>query len=226
MGGDGHRPSGSSSHRGAGAHALSCPMRWMIPVLMSLGAPVAADAALDRLIAETREAFPRVPDVQLVDEIGPVCGGGATAGAVYCTSDNTIYLTDTEGDDALYTLAHLYGHGLQVRYGVADLALNAIRSQPGREVELRGMVTRQVECLAGLLIARAGLPVPDLGALFATEPMADAHWGRRPVRTGPEVAIGLDARAEWVAIGGAAQTAAACTVGEMPADLIAEADRG
>ncbi len=189
--------------------------------------PAAAQSVLDRLTVSTEASFPRVPVVRIMDDVSDVCGGGVTANAVYCTSDNTIYLAP-EGKDGrdVYALAHLYGHGLQVRYGIADLALNAILANREREAELRGMVTRQVECLAGFLVARAGIEPPRIADLFEAEPMTGAHWGRRPVRAGPEVSIGLAARATWFAHGAAATTALDCTVEEVPADLIAAADRG
>lgn len=201
-------------------------MRFVILLLVCLASPVVGDAARDRLIATTQAAFPRVPDVRVTDDIAQVCGGGVTAAGVYCTSENRIYLTEPGGAEALYHLAHLYGHGLQVRYGVADIALDAIRAAPAREAALRAMVTRQVECLAGFLIKRAGLDMPPLAAVFEAEPMTGAHWGRRPVRSGPKVSIGLDERADWFARGMAATTAAGCASGEISANLIAAGDNG
>ena len=85
------------------------------------------------------------------------------------------------------------------------------------------MVTRQVECLAGVLTARAGVPSRDLLSLFSTEPFTDAHWGRRPLNVGPKVSIGLDVRAEWYQIGFEAADFSVCSVGEMAADLIVQA---
>lgn len=199
-------------------------MRFAFALFLTLATAGAADPGRDRLVAATEATFPRVPDTQVLSDITGVCGGGVTADAVYCTSENRIYLSPLSGSRGIYVLAHLYGHGVQVRYGVADLALNAIRAAPEREADLRGMVTRQVECLAGVLVARAGLPVPRLDELFRAEPMTDAHWGRRPVRAGPEVSIGLGARAEWFARGAEVGSAVACTVGEMSAGLIAEAE--
>lgn len=201
----------------------------MIPLLFALACmtvPAEAQTALDRLIASTEESFPRVPAVRRLDDISDVCGGGVIGPGAYCTTDNTIYLAPENGPRDIYTLAHLYGHGLQVRYGIADIALRAIIAEREREAELRGMVTRQVECLAGFLVARAGLDPPELMDIFDDEPMTGAHWGRRPVRAGPEVAIGLEERARWFARGARAGTAADCTVGDVPADLVAAADRG
>ena len=193
---------------------------------MLLAGPGAADPAIDRLVAATQAAFPRAPAVVIGADVSGECGGGHGKPAIYCTSDNRIYLrADLTGRAGAYALAHLYGHGLQVRYGVADLALAAIQADRAREAELRGMVTRQVECLAGMLVARAGLDLPPLTVFHTAEPFTGSHWGRRPVRAGPQVSIGLAARAEWFARGQAAGHPAVCDVGEMSADLIVAADQ-
>lgn len=199
----------------------------IIAVLTILGAaPAAAQSTLERLMASTQASFPRAPAVRIMADVSDVCGGGVIGNAAYCTTDNTIYLKveGVEGRDA-YTLAHLYGHGLQVRYGIADLALNAILANRDREAALRGMVTRQVECLAGFLVSRAGIEPPAIADLFETEPMTGAHWGRRPVSAGPEVSIGLEVRTDWFARGVKAASALDCSVEEVPADLIAQADQ-
>ena len=93
------------------------------------------------------------------------------------------------------------GHAIQVKYGVADIALRKITDERSREKELRGMVTRQVECIAGVLFARAGLPNANLKRLYKTEPFTQSHWGREPLSRGPKVSIGLNARAEWFSKG-------------------------
>jgi len=195
--------------------------------LLLLASPAFADDRIDRLVAATQAAFPRAPGVEIVADIGAVCGGGADGAGVFCTSQNRIYLSRAalSGADMPYVLAHLYGHGLQVRYGVADVALAAIRADRGREAELRGMVTRQVECLAGMLLARSGNARPGLSALYGAEPFTGSHWGRQPVRTGPRVSIGIAARQEWLARGHAAAAPGVCSVGEMSAELIVAADQ-
>jgi len=111
-------------------------------------------------------------------------------------------------------MAHVLGHAIQVRHGVADVALRAIRSRRSEEQALRGMVTRQVECVAGVLMATAG-EQPAMLRGFGQEPFTGSHWGRDPLNQGPRVSIGLEARAEWYEIGYAARDFAACTVGEM-----------
>lgn len=185
-----------------------------------------ADIAIDRLVAAAQRSLPQLPVVHIAADIAQVCGGAAHGPGVYCPSEGLIFVSqDVIGTpQAPYVLGHLYGHAAQVTYGVADIALAAIRADPAREVELRGMVTRQVECVAGVLVARAGLGPLDLNNLFDAEPMTGSHWGRNPVRTGPRVSIGLQARAEWFAIGQVAPTFDACSLGEMSADLIARND--
>ena len=197
-----------------------------VALTLCLPLSAAAQSALDRLAVRSTADFPRLPPMVQVADIGPVCGGGNIAPGVYCTTENAIFLAEGLPEaEAIYTLAHLYGHALQVRYGVADLALAAIQADRPREAELRGMVTRQVECLAGVLIARAGLGLPALGRIHSQEPFTGSHWGRRPTRAGPQVSIGLAARAEWLARGQAAADPAACSVGEMSSELIVAADQ-
>ena len=180
--------------------------------------------ALQQVIAHS---FPQAPPLVISNDIAAECGGGAVAMGVYCPSERTVYLDARfEGNAASpYVVAHLYGHALQVTYGVADIALAAIRADRPREAELRAMVTQQVECLAGVLIARADIALPPLTALYQSEPMTDAHWGANPVRNGPRVSIGLASRAEAFAAGRRHADPARCTVGEMSAALIDQADR-
>jgi len=121
-----------------------------------------------------------------------------------------------------YEVAHLYGHAAQVRHGVADFALGQIRQRRSEENMLRGLVTRQVECIAGFLMARAGMGTFDLNGAFTEEPFTHSHWGRDPLRIGPTVSIGLDARAEWFAIGRTGDLAA-CAPGEFTSDLLVDA---
>ena len=122
-------------------------------------------------------------------------------------------------------MAHVLGHAIQVRHGVADVALPAIRNRRSEEDALRGMVTRQVDCVAGVLMASAGLAPADLNQLFTTEPFTDVHWGRQPINSGSRVTIGLAARSQWYDIGYTARDFAACSVDEMSSDLIVAALR-
>ena len=182
-----------------------------------LAVAVAADAA-----------FPQMPVVQRVASINGNCGADRTVHPVvaYCTSSNTILLADTAGEEPArdYLLAHAFGHAVQVRHGVADVALREIRNRPDDEMILRGYVERQVDCIAGFILAQAGLQQPDLAALFQTDPLDRPHWGRSPLRLGPHLDVPVAERAEWL-LTGHTQGLAGCAVGEFSADLLLEALR-
>ena len=203
-------------------------VRFSLVCFLLAASPVQANDWLEALTARTAAAFPQVPPVEQVADMGVVCGGEFEGQGAYCPTETRIVLVENIAEDPRgpYILAHLYGHALQVTYGVADVALRAIQADRAREAELRGMVTRQVECLAGVLLRRAGLPRPDLAALYVGEPMTGSHWGRNPVRLGPRVSIGLVARQDWLDRGYASAAPTECTVGEMSVDLIAANDRG
>lgn len=184
-----------------------------------------AQTPVEALIAAAEASFPALPLVGLVQGTAALCGGGLDGPGLYCTSERRIYLAPgDEGHRRLYTLVHLYGHALQVEYGLADIALRRIQSDRSGEAEVRRKVESQVDCLAGVLLARAGVAMPPLDTLFETEPMTGPHWGRSPVRNGPAVSIGLAARTTWFAAGLTAGQPAACTVEDLPADLLVAAD--
>lgn len=187
--------------------------------------PLNADPATDVAHA-ARLAFDGMPVVRRVDAIAGNCGADETVNAhvAYCTSRNQIFLTRDAAafPEAAYLVAHSYGHAVQVRHGVADFALAQIRARRPEEEMLRGLVERQVDCIAGFLVARAGLPPASLTDWFDAEPFAGSHWGRDPLHIGPEVSIGLAARAEWFAIGQGGDIAA-CAPGEFGSDLLVAA---
>jgi len=172
------------------------------------------------------EVFDRMPVVETVADMQAACGSGARSNPNigYCATQNTIYLSEgfAARPTASYEMAHVLGHAIQVRHGVADVALRAIRNRRDEEDALRGMVTRQVDCVAGVLMAKAGEEPLDWD-VFTAEPFTDAHWGRQPIDIGPRVSIGTQARADWFNIGYQAVDFASCSVGEMAADLIVEA---
>lgn len=184
-----------------------------------------AQTELIALVASTERAFDRVAPVERVADPSIVCGGGGEGSAVYCTTENTIFLEGTaDGITEAYHLAHLYGHNLQVAYGIADIALREVTRRPNEETVLRGQVTRQVECLAGMLFTRAGLPETLLTDLFEDEPFTGPHWGRRPTELGPQVSIGLATRNAWFLRGQRMGQPSACSVGEISSELIVQAD--
>lgn len=176
-----------------------------------------------------RQLFDRLPDVETRFDFRDACGSGPNANPNigYCATSNTIFVSDgfAARPQAAYEMAHVLGHAIQVRHGVADIALREIRNRRNEEDALRGMVTRQVDCVAGVLMADAGEPAADLDVLFGMEPFTDAHWGRNPINVGPRVSIGLAARQDWFDIGYAAQDFAVCSVGEMSSQLIVDAQR-
>ncbi len=197
----------------------------MLLVFASLSA-FAQSSKPDLVIERTaRLLFDNLPSIQLgfeKEECGH--GPGVNPRLAYCTTRNVILLSEVFRDDARmeYELAHLYGHAVQVQHGVADVALREILARRDEEVKLRGWVTRQVECIAGFIHAKAGLTDILLQDLFDSEPMTDSHWGRDPLHRGPKVSIGLAARAEWFAIGRQGDLSK-CAVGEFSADLLLDA---
>lgn len=164
----------------------------------------------------------------VLDAAPDACGAGEGVNPrmAYCTTRNEILIWDTTGPSGQmgYELAHLYGHAVQVRHGVADVALREIRKRRDEEQKLRGWVTRQAECIAGVIHSEAGLPDIALSDIFEAEPMTDSHWGRDPLHLGPKVSIGIEARDAWFAIGLRGDIAQ-CAVGEFESQLLTEALR-
>lgn len=188
---------------------------------------------VDAIYATAVRLFPDMPEMtEWFSETGDApCGIGqgdhfAPPRFAFCTTENVIF----ERNDSFaapqepYELAHVLGHAVQVRHGVADVALREITRRRDEEDKLRGWVTRQVECIAGVLFHEAGLPETDLRALYDVEPMTDSHWGRDPLAAGPKVSIGLAVRAEWFSIGQRGDLSA-CAVGEFGSELLLEALR-
>ena len=192
-------------------------------LIMLLAGQVANADPVDQITQAAHAAFDRLPEVRLVNQIAGQCGADKTVNqsAAYCTTRNQIFLSRAAADDPQtpYLLAHLYGHAVQVQHGVADFALSQIRQRPSEEAMLRGLVTRQVECIAGFIVTRAGLPEIDLTIVFDAEPFTGIHWGRDPLRIGPDVSIGLGPRADWFARGQSGELGA-CAPGEFTADLL------
>lgn len=196
-------------------------------VLAVITGPAAADplAVLDAAVT----IFPDQPQFTEFQTGDAPCGMGGNSNPYigYCATQRVMYYRNDFADrpSAAYEMAHVMGHYYQIRYGVADVALRMIRARRENEDALRGMVTRQVECLAGVMMATADLPFVDLTDIFEGEPFTQAHWGRSPLNGGPRVSIGLAARADWYRTGYGAADVAACSVGEMSADLLVAAQR-
>ena len=166
-----------------------------------------------------------MPNVRVVDQITGMGGAdeGVSSRAAHCTSANEILLIDRPG--AAYALAHVLGHAVQVRHGVADVALRTIRARRSEEVTLRGYVEWQVDCIAGFLFWRAGIAPTSLTEFLDEDPFPGVHWGRNPLRVGPVVPAPPADRDDWFAIGQRGDIAA-CAVGEFGSELLVQAYRG
>ncbi len=186
---------------------------------------LAADPVAD-VASVAAEAFHRMPQVQTIDVIAGECGADQQVNrdVAFCTSRNVIFITKTAvtRPDAAYLVAHLYGHAVQVQHGVADFALAQISARRSEEQMLRGLVARQVECIAGFLVARTGQPRAKLTDWMMQEPFAGTRWGRDPLRIGPQVSIGLAERDIWFQRGQSGRLAD-CAAGELSADLLLKA---
>lgn len=201
-------------------------MRWILATLLWTGSlqadPVTAVASA------AKAAFDRMPPVVTVAQIAGRCGADETVNdqVAYCTSRNEILIARAAYDlpQASYLVAHAYGHAVQVRHGVADFALGQIRARPAEEAMLRGLVERQVDCIAGFLVARAGLAPQRLVDWLSDDPFAGAHWGRDPLRVGPRVGVDLAARNDWFQRGQGGDLAA-CATADFGADLLIAALR-
>ncbi|MBT8412138.1 MAG: hypothetical protein KJP02_10135 [Octadecabacter sp.] len=174
--------------------------------------------------------WPDLPQVRRVANMAEPCGaqGAANPRIFYCTSPNLIYISEDfeQSQVSVYEMAHVLGHALQVRHGIADIALREVRRRPDEEQALRTLVTRQVDCLAGFLVAHVGLWPREFETYrFKDEPFTGAHWGRDPVRIGPQVSIGLGARAQAYDRGYEARDPAVCAMGELPIEPILTARR-
>lgn len=187
---------------------------------------------LTPLVATADKTFPRLPDVYFRNSLKGQCDADNRSNpyVLFCSSERRIYMrTGTVAElgagAAGYLLGHVYGHAAQVRYGVADIALATIRANRNKETELRGHVTRQVECVSGVLNKRAGISTGGPKDWFKTEPLADAHWGATPIARGPVVSIGLTVRDTWFRKGLKSGDFADCSSGVFPADLLVNAAR-
>lgn len=203
-------------------------MKWIL--LSALMAVPTTSAADPFLVHETaQDMFASMPRLERTDNMFEDCGAGRNTNPniAYCSTENVIYYVRdwAMSPSASYDMAHVLGHAIQIRHGIADIALRTIRARPDDEAALRSMVTRQVECLAGVLVANAGIGRVDLSDIHRVEPFTGAHWGRNPLNGGPRVSIGLAARAEWFVIGQSSGRVADCAVEEIPSDILVDALR-
>lgn len=205
-------------------------VRFLVIALFSflLVGPAKADD-IDKVKEAVRIHFgwqmPTVPP--FIGRTAGRCGATATANkdVIYCTSIDLIFLTENAASrpDAPYLVAHAYGHAAQVKHGVADVALSTIRANRDQEAALRMDVERMVDCIAGVILARAGLPATPLDSVYEKEPFTGRHWGRDPLRLGPMVTLGMQDRNAWLQKGHAAGHPSACDTVNFPADLVVAA---
>lgn len=202
---------------------------FVIVVVVLIGTQASAQDVVLRMKATAGAAFSAMPDVRVVSQISGVCGAddAVSSRVAYCTTSNTVLVAaDQIGLPQLpCLLGHAFGHAVQVRHGVADVALQTIRARREDEVVLRGYVDRQVDCIAGFLYAKAGFAPASLADWMCADPFDDIHWGRQPLRVGPVMPVVLPERDIWFRRGQLGDLAA-CAVGEFGADLLIDAYQG
>lgn len=201
-------------------------LRLMVLLIVWPGAMV-ADPAAD-LSAAANASFAQMPAVRRVGQIAGHCGADETVATdvAYCTSQNVIFVSHDAGTQpgTVYLIAHAFGHAVQVRHGIADVALAKITARRNEEAKLRRMVETQVDCIAGFLLARADMPASSLFDMLSRPSLNQSHWGRDPLRIGPRVMVNLQARDRWFQIGQTGDLSA-CSPGEFTADLLISALR-
>lgn len=197
-----------------------------LAIFLAIWAGAATADPVDDVVAAATASFDRLPQVERVQAIGTRCGAGqgVNTDAVYCTTDNTIYVTGSSAatDAGPYLVAHLYGHAVQVQHGVADVALRTITANRDQEAALRRDVTRMVECIAGVILAQADQPV-NLDQVFEDDPFSGSHWGRSPLTRGPQVHLARAERNRWLQAGFDAAHPRACDTVAFPSDLVVDA---
>lgn len=188
-----------------------------------MAGPVLAGGAYD-VERAVRASLPHMPAVSYGPFAVDTCdGANANPVARYCTSERRIHLSGRPRDvQTAYALAHLMGHAALVEHGIADIAWRSIRARPHEEQALRRMVTQQVECLAGVFMARAEVDIDPVIKSFTSEPFVGSHWGRRPLNRGPKVAIGLELRVNALRRGFDASAFSVCSYQEITPDLLLE----
>ena len=199
---------------------------WVLVWLIGAAAPAQAQDSIENTAST---AFAKMPLVRVVQTISGACGADQSVSTTvaYCTSANEILLAANQiGLPQMpYLVAHAYGHAVQVQHGVADVALREITARRAQEVALRGLVDRQVDCIAGFLYDLAGFAPASLTQWFTDDPFASVHWGRNPLHAGPVMPVPLADRDIWFRRGQGGDLAN-CGVGEFGSDLLIAAYRG
>lgn len=200
-----------------------------IAALTLITSQASAQDVIGRMTAAANTSFAKMPIVRVVPQISGVCGADSAVSdrVAYCTSSNEIVVaaSQTSRPELPYLLGHAFGHAVQVRHGVADVALRTIRARREDEVMLRGFVDSQVDCVAGFLFSKAGFASASLSTWMSADPFDDIHWGRNPLKVGPVMPVALLERDVWFKRGQLGDLAN-CGVGEFGPDLLIAAYRG
>lgn len=201
----------------------------ILAILIVISGQAGAQSVVSRMETAARVNFAAMPNVRIVSQIYGECGadGAVSLRVVYCTSSNQILVAADQLalPEIGYLLGHAFGHAVQVQHGVADVALRTIRARRQDEVVLRGYVDRQVDCIAGFLVAKAGFDRGLLTDWITDDPFDDIHWGRHPLKSGPVMPVPLVDRNIWFILGQSGDLAE-CAVGEFGADLLIAAHLG
>lgn len=175
--------------------------------------------------------FTRMPQVQLTSRLVDLCGGGPEASLYtrYCTDLNTIYFSadlseKLSGQAISYLIAHQYARAVQVRHGIADIALSRIKAEPANEAALRVQVSAQAACVAGVLLGRAKIEGISASVL-ADDPFGKPHWGHSPISNTALSPITTAERDRWFATGHRAKDFAVCATKDFDARLILRAEQ-
>ena len=202
-------------------------MRLVAMTMCLWGASAVADP-VDDVMAVADARFARMPQLMMVDQIDGNCGakGAVNDQIAYCTTLNRILVTPAARarPEAVYLVAHVLGHAVQVKHGVADVALRTIRANRDQEPYLRTNVEQMVDCIAGVLVAQAGHAPANLGSWVSADPFSDVHWGRDPLSVGPVVSLPVEMRNQWFARGQGGDIAV-CATQEFGSELLVKAYR-
>lgn len=195
----------------------------LLAMILGLWSSVLTADPVDDVMAVANARFANMPQLQMVDTIAGNCGAkpNVNRAVAYCTTTGTIHLTRAARmtPQAPYLVAHVLGHAIQVRHGVADVALAAIRANRAQEPALRTNVEQMVDCIAGLLMFHAGHTPSNLTVWFETDPWAEPHWGRKPLSAGPIISVPLEMRNDWYRRG-QGDYLSACATQVFPVDLL------
>jgi len=200
----------------------------VLAILLSIWAAASQADPVDDVMRVAQARFDRMPSLQMVDRISGNCGAKSLVNnqIAYCTTTNSLLMSPAARalPQAPYLVAHVLGHAVQVKHGVADVALATIRANRAQEPFLRTNVEQMVDCIAGLLVFEAGHAPANLNVWMSDDPFAGPHWGRKPLTEGPVISLPLDMRNDWFRRGQGGFIAA-CATEVFGSDLLVKAYR-